>query len=444
MHGKHSTTAASTSPRPRTASPLSRVLLLIGGIAATFVFYAFAPRIPGAEAFVQRYFCGHPLEYVSTSLFFVAAALLLGKLIRLPREMRALRTAMTALSGRTSGHGPDMADVDRLQAEHSSVLRDTSLQARLIDAGRYLQGSGDDRFEDHLRYLADIAADRLHQSFAILRTIVWAIPIVGFLGTVIGITIAIANVTPQQLESSLPEVTAGLAVAFDTTAQALGMSIVLVLATFFVERGEQLILNDVERFGIDCLLPAAANAGLATSGSGPSATFRDRSQVLFEQQAELWTRQLQELRQEWRSSLFGQTEKLLNGLTSDTQNALAAWQDDVRAAGTDHRAVMHAEATALAEQLDDVVTRFTNRVDLWQQALQASSIAAAGQTEELHRIGRTLLRLAESEERLTVLQHQLNQNLESLQIVETLEQTLSGLNAAVNVLTTKSIRRAAA
>ncbi|MEI2659369.1 MAG: MotA/TolQ/ExbB proton channel family protein [Bifidobacterium adolescentis] len=56
----------------------------------------------------------------------------------------------------------------------------------------------------------------------LIRTITWAVPILGFLGTVIGITMAIANITPDQLESSLGEVTAGLAVAFDTTASVTG------------------------------------------------------------------------------------------------------------------------------------------------------------------------------------------------------------------------------
>ncbi|MFO0006175.1 MAG: MotA/TolQ/ExbB proton channel family protein, partial [bacterium] len=79
----------------------------------------------------------------------------------------------------------------------------------------------DAALDDHLKYLADLAADRLVQSFQLVRTVTWAVPIMGFLGTVIGITMAIANVTPEQLDSSLPEVTSGLAVAFDTTAQAL-------------------------------------------------------------------------------------------------------------------------------------------------------------------------------------------------------------------------------
>ena len=67
--------------------------------------------------------------------------------------------------------------------------------------------------------LADQAAERLHESYSLVRTITWAVPILGFLGTVVGITMAIANVTPEQLDTSLGEVTDGLAVAFDTTAR---------------------------------------------------------------------------------------------------------------------------------------------------------------------------------------------------------------------------------
>jgi hypothetical protein len=84
------------------------------------------------------------------------------------------------------------------------------------------------------------------------------------------------------------------------------------------------------------------------------------------------------------------------------------------------------------------------RVDAWQTALQATSVSAAGQAEELHRLGRTLLQMTEAEERLVNLQSQLNQNLETLRVVETLEQTVNSLNAAVAVLTAKTHLRAAA
>lgn len=83
-------------------------------------------------------------------------------------------------------------------------------------------------------------------------------------------------------------------------------------------------------------------------------------------------------------------------------------------------------------------------MDAWQNAMQATTLSSAGQTEELHRLGRTLLQMTESEERLIQLQDQLNKNLQTLQVVETLEQTVNSLNAAVSVLTAKTALRAVA
>ena len=79
-----------------------------------------------------------------------------------------------------------------------------------------------DWLEDHLKYLSDVDAASAARSYGLVRFIVWAIPIMGFLGTVIGITVAIANLSPTQLEN-ISGVVAGLGTAFDTTATALGL-----------------------------------------------------------------------------------------------------------------------------------------------------------------------------------------------------------------------------
>ena len=107
--------------------------------------------------------------------------------------------------------------------------------------------SSAETLDDELRALADYDVDRMHASYSLVRIIVWAIPILGFLGTVIGITLAIAKLSPDQLENSLPEVTAGLGIAFDTTALALALSMVLMFAKFFVERLETRLLMAVDR-----------------------------------------------------------------------------------------------------------------------------------------------------------------------------------------------------
>ena len=90
--------------------------------------------------------------------------------------------------------------------------------------------------KDQLKFFSETAADALHDSHSLLQTIIWAIPIMGFLGTVLGITLAIANVTPDKLDTSLPEVTSGLAIAFDTTALALVLSMILMFGQHLVDR----------------------------------------------------------------------------------------------------------------------------------------------------------------------------------------------------------------
>ena len=67
-----------------------------------------------------------------------------------------------------------------------------------------------DRLDDELRYLSDLDAVRLPRGYALFRVIVWAIPILGFLGTVIGITMALNSVDLQAPDKSMLQVLNGL------------------------------------------------------------------------------------------------------------------------------------------------------------------------------------------------------------------------------------------
>ena len=71
-----------------------------------------------------------------------------------------------------------------------------------------------------------------------VRYVVWAIPTLGFIGTVLGISLALAFAGAVDLQDPnlLAELTKRLAVAFDTTLLALVMSAVLVLASTWCRR----------------------------------------------------------------------------------------------------------------------------------------------------------------------------------------------------------------
>ena len=424
------------------------------GIAVTVVFYLVAPPIAtyfrGGPEFVYRYFCSHPIEYVTSGLFFVGMAILAAKWKQLPTD-RAVISSVKELASTAqwvptdAGSGAVQSLTAWQAASHRDVWRSTSMWHRVQDVLHYVNAGRNDGLEDHLKYLADLSVDRLIQSFSLIRTVTWAVPIMGFLGTVVGITLAIANVTPEQLDSSLPEVTAGLAVAFDTTAQALTMSMLLVFATYLVERDEQAILNDVEQFGIDSLVPfiSKSDAVAAEPASGLPALANWTAEILT-QQTDSWNRHLTAMQSGWAETLNYQTDSLAQALSDETTATLQSHRHASDTARDQYAATLQQSSQMFIQQMQQTLTTFVDRVDLWQNAMRESSLASAGQAEELHRLGRTMLQLTEAEQKLVQLQESLNENLQTLQMVATLEQTVQSLNAAVSILTSKSYMRAAA
>src|SRR5207248_4610380 len=153
--------------------------------------------------------------------------------------------------------------------------------------------------DDHLRSLADADALALEGSYALTRFITWALPILGFLGTVLGITQSIFGITPEKLENSLSEVTDGLALAFDATALALGLTMFTMFLSFVVERAEQAILDAVDHYA-ECEL-AHRFERTGTVGSEFTEVVRGHTDVLVrameqlvQRQTTLWSQALQE------------------------------------------------------------------------------------------------------------------------------------------------------
>ena len=393
---------------------------------------------------MQRYFCSHPLEYISTAMFFTGIAILLQKFLRLRSERSMMRLAREA-----AVHGA-VADCDG--AEREAVLaawcgsqksfRNTQLHVRIRDVLHYLVGSRREGLEEHLRYLAELASERLHQTYATIRTITWAIPILGFLGTVIGITMAIANVTPDQLDSSLKEVTGGLAVAFDTTALALSMSIVLVFASFVVERTEQQLLNDIEQFGIATLLPWFGSNGNAAALRAPQQA--NLTEEVIRRQAEAWSDQLSEMRSTWDGLLQQHARTMKEALEEEVQETLRFHRETSADARDAYTAALQQSSQTVVQQTETLLASFEERINVWQTALLTSSQSSVQQSEALHELGATLLKMTESEERLSHLQKLLTDNLQALRVADTMEQTANSLTAAVHILTARTSARAAA
>lgn len=127
---------------------------------------------------------------------------------------------------------------------------------------------------------SNIDGARIGGSYTLVKVFIWAIPILGFIGTVIGLSDAIAQFKgvmspeavkdPTLLMKSMGGVTAGLATAFDTTLLALIYSIILSLPMSSLQKLEEDTLTNVDAYCNENFLPRL-NDGSGAAGGDSNA-----------------------------------------------------------------------------------------------------------------------------------------------------------------------------
>lgn len=163
---------------------------------------------------------------VTVLLFVWGMLLLLGKRWNSWHLGRALAAWDGGAPGREAGEGEGAPDLDALVSAPSAL-------------------------EETMQFLWR----RHEESYLIPRYIGWAVPILGFIGTVLGISLAAEGIrriiVSEQgltgLSSDLGGAIAPLGIAFDTTLIALSLSIVLSLFLSLVQRSEERTLSSIER-----------------------------------------------------------------------------------------------------------------------------------------------------------------------------------------------------
>lgn len=157
---------------------------------------------------------------------------------------------------------PDDLDIDILLNLFGQ--RQTLIGNRLT---RLLMCFRDSRSRENTRELHqdDVALTQadIETGFLVTRTMIWALPMLGFLGTVLGISVSIggfsgllANVEDlEKVKSSLTQVTGGLSTAFDTTLLGIIAAVVCMLMMSITEKAEQRLACDIEATINDGLFP---------------------------------------------------------------------------------------------------------------------------------------------------------------------------------------------
>ena len=110
--------------------------------------------------------------------------------------------------------------------------------------------------DDILRSQAEHEESSMETSYSLLRGFIWAIPVLGFIGTVLGLSQAIggfSNVLAdteniEEITMALQIVTGGLATAFETTLIALVAALVLQLFVTFLKKNEEEFLDECSEY----------------------------------------------------------------------------------------------------------------------------------------------------------------------------------------------------
>jgi len=153
--------------------------------------------------------------------------------------------------------GDDMTPI--YQKVRSSTYRDTCFLPRLIERCvlNFNLGQSVDQTNALLNSSLELFLHELDLRYNMIRYITWLIPSLGFIGTVIGIMLALnyagdrANVESPEM---LYQVTERLGVAFSTTLVALVMAAILVFLQNLIQGREENTLNRSGQYCLDNLI----------------------------------------------------------------------------------------------------------------------------------------------------------------------------------------------
>jgi biopolymer transport protein ExbB/TolQ/uncharacterized protein YukE len=205
-------------------------------------------------------------QYVGTAIYLWAVVTLARELLRLRRDESAFDVAPALLV--------DLAQGGRLAETERRIL-----PVRLRQLAGHARGTAAlsvSQLMEMNRESSGLDQERAAGRFTLTRYILYLLPVIGFIGTVEGISKALMNIGPvlKQVNdlngflNNLGSVTTALQVAFDSTLLALFLSAALMLVQTLVTRRAEDLLARVDAWVVEHALPQlgrpeSVGAGLA-------------------------------------------------------------------------------------------------------------------------------------------------------------------------------------
>ena len=414
--------------------------LAIGAMLYMALSAAIQNDLLGSET-ITRYLTGHPISKLTTALFFVGGASLV--MIALNIFEQFSWEKKIGLSSPKAWDGASSTDTESTEDSDSSAkfeqdsydyhhhlheleslpekVQEHYLWKRLYAAIEFINRSGSaTNVEEELKYLSDNDHHAQTQRYSLVRIMIWAMPMLGFLGTVLGISQALGglNIGPDNdFSAVMGSLQTSLYVAFDTTALALSLSIVLMFCTFLVERFEMQLLDQVD---IQARQEIAKQFDFTGKPDSAVQTMeRIGRQVLIaardsvEKQAEIWRTSFDRAEDAWMIASAQTHEQIRINLGGAINESVENMADLLS------QAIFKAD--------ESLATRW----EQWQITLSDNARQINEQQAGLHQHTVLLEQLIQKLDNIGQFQTALNKNLDGLATTGRLEATLSSLNSVI-------------
>lgn len=262
----------------------------IGAFLLALWFMMLAPFIPNAVKAISSYspmeflaslFYKHLLVSFLNTLFFTwAIAILYLKFKKLRHQRAALLLDVLPMQLGKEIHVGNVSQFIDHVYRLPRKLRDSLMVNRIrkaLELFEVRQSVSDVR--EMMSSQSDIDSARIGGSYTLPRAFLWAIPLLGFIGTVLGLSQAIGGMNFANVEdvgkivSSINNVTSGLGTAFDATLLGLVLAMMLNFPINSLSKQEDDNLNEIDAFCNEVLLPRL-NDG-AGAGNGDTGAIAD-------------------------------------------------------------------------------------------------------------------------------------------------------------------------
>ncbi|MEZ6087326.1 MAG: MotA/TolQ/ExbB proton channel family protein [Pirellulaceae bacterium] len=222
-----------------------------------------------------------------------------------------------------------------------------------------------------------IDANNVAGSYTIVKVFIWSLPILGFIGTVMGVSAAVASLATSlsgggdmnAMKEALKEVFGGLGTAFDTTLLALIMSMLVKLPASALQKSEEDLITSVDEYCNENLLRrlddgrgGGAERGAGGGGGTDVAIFRQAvEQALGTQHAEMerWLKKLDAIGTSLTQQVSKGWDEVNGRIEQQQQKHVAMMQKQT----LDQQAALQAQLDQMANAADKIQKALASLAD---------------------------------------------------------------------------------